>query len=790
MESLNINFVGDLPGISTDDTFVISGEADYVHVSGLLRDDHAKKYRAIWVRREHHFKWLEAQADHCNLKAARPIAFARKSPRLLLHEKWGMEIPVWLTDAMILDSDLLETSLPAGATDVATALLNPHFGQLPASFPANRAGSLAEKASESGSSNLLTKPLVAAAWNSLLERWARDSLQPWVKPFCERLAKPTKLWSDLTVWRLLSRYPISALDYALDPAASGFVRNVPVDSTREMALSPEGRRLALDQIEPILESTKEGAVTHSEFRNFLNFVSGELVEEFAGIEAILDKAGFEVSSEDIVEMTLRFKTCPGVSSSRLSRLKLFVRPQKPDVVAGDDCNAESWIRWSREQYLPYRWWQIERRKADSEVEHTVATFSDWYCRNFPQIHGDASLSAVQTLSRWREKILSDQVSLILLVDNLPWFFRDLLEKALAGAGLHRHESGAAFVPLPSHTAVCKPLIVAGRADATGSDYLKMLSARSVEEWNSRPVHYLGGVDQLTALTPDSEPCVVLLNYLAADTALHSDAEASGSSWSDQIELLYGNLARAVGEFARRVSHSASEIGVYVLTDHGSTFVLPEERLAPDAQLSKKLFPNEKHRSATLTETEANEIPKNFWTLGHRFISPFAPGVHFIPRGHNTVASPGARPIFCHGGATPEEVIVPHGVFRLHAAQWTSPKLRFLNLDLSAGYARFYIKRIMPLSIEIQNSNSEEIRLESVILVPAVGEVRSFDAVTTLPKGTQSTSVVLYLSNEATNASAITFELSFRIGQDLISQRIELPAKITSAASGGIDLKNL
>lgn len=782
--------MGELPGKSSGDTFVISSEADYVKVSALLRETLAEEYCAIWVRREHHFKWLDVQAEQCGLKVRRSMTFARTTPRSLLQERWGMEIPEWLTDAMILQAGLLDTSLPTGATDVATALLKPLFGQLTWSFPTLGAGLLAETASKNETTDRLTSPVLGAAWSALLDRWARESDQTWVKSFCERLAaQPKKLWSDLTIWRLLNRYPHSALDYGLDPAAAAFVREVPVESIRDMELSPEGRRLALDQIEQILESTKADIVTHAKFRAVLDSASGELVEEFAGIESILGKAGFDVSTADLAEVRQRFKACSGVSSARLARLSLFVRPQKPDMV-GDDFDAASWVRWSQEQYFPYRWWQIERRMADAEVEKSAAKFGDWYCRNFPQVHSDAAFSAVQTLSRWREKIMSDRMSLILLVDNLPWFFWELFEKALVGTGLHRHESGAAFVPLPSHTAVCKPLIVAGRADAAGSDYLKMLTARSAEEWNSREVRYLSGVDQLSTLNPGSDPCVVLLNYLAADTALHSDAEASGSSWSDQLELLYGNLAQAVGEFARRLSSSVPEIGIYVITDHGSTFVLSEERLAADAQLSKKLFPNEKHRSATLTEAEADEIPANVWTLGHRFVSPFAQGIHFIPRGHNTVASPGARPLFCHGGATPEEVIVPHGIFRLYPANWTPPRLRFLDLDLSAGHARFYIKRIVPLAIEIQNSNSEEIRLESIRPVPGVGEVRAFDAVVIPPKGTNATTVSLYFSNEAINVSAMAFELTFRIGQDMISQKIELPIKITSATSGGIDLKNL
>jgi len=791
VDTLTVNFVGDLPGGSSGDMCVVATDADYVNASGLLRENLAQEYRAFWVREEHHFKWIEAQVEHCGLRMHRAITFARTTPASLLRDRWGMEIPGWLTDQMILDSELLEVFLPPEATNVGPGLLASLFGLLPGAFPFHRAGFLAQKASEPGVIDALKKPVFAAAWKAVLADWAQaESL---VSSFCERLAQnPQKLWADLTTWRLLDRYPESALDYALDPATVAFLRTFPADSLQEMTLSPEGRQLAVDQIEQIFGSAKTGVLTHTKFRHLLEAVSGELVEEFTGIESLLGKAEFDISGADVAEIRSRFKTCSGMSAVRLARMGLYVRPPKPvEMAENESFDAASWVRWSQEQYFPYRWWQIERRMTDPDVERSVMAFSAWYCQNFAQVQGEADLSAIQTISRWRERILSDQVSLILLVDNLPWFFWELLEKALAASGLHRHESSASFVPLPSHTSVCKPLIVAGRVDASGSEYLKMLSARSKDEWNTRPVHYASGVDQLASLQLGSDPSVVLLNYLAADETLHGDAEASGSSWSEQLALLYGNLAQAVGDFARRASSgTGKEVGLYVLTDHGSTFVLPEERLSADAQLTKKLFPNEKYRSATLNTVEADQIPENLWTLGYRFVSPFAKDVHFIPRGHNTVASPGTRPIFCHGGATPEEVIVPNGIFRLYPASWTLPRLRFLDIDLSAGHARFYIKRIVPIQIEIQNANSEECRLESIEVHPSVADVREFDTVVIPAHGTSTTTASLYFSAAATSVSTITFNLSLRIGQDALSQKIELPVKISSATSGGLDLKNL
>jgi hypothetical protein len=382
------------------------------------------------------------------------------------------------------------------------------------------------------------------------------------------------------------------------------------------------------------------------------------------------------------------------------------------------------------------------------------------------------------------------VSLILLVDNLPWFFCGMFEKALAEAGLHRHTSGYSFAPLPSHTAVCKPQLVSGRQDATGSDYLKLLRDRSEDEWQGRAVHYLMGVDQLAALPASGEPYVALLNYLAADEVLHRDAAAEGSSWTEQLTLLFGNLAKAVGDFAKQASQGGKNFGLYLVTDHGATMILPDERKAADAQLTKKLFPNEKHRSATLGPEEVQQVPENLWSLGHRLESPVGGSTHFIPRGHNTVAATGPRLTFSHGGATPEEVLVPSGLFRTYSAQWATPRVRFVDLDMASGRARFYIKRIVILTFEVQNPNSEACRLDGIELAPQVGEIRHFDSVLIPAKGTAQGTLSLYFSDSALSAEKLTLSFDLRIGQDALPYSIELPVAITSATAGGLDLRNL
>lgn len=793
MANLQLKHIGELPGTPPDRTLLVATDQDYCFLVAELRRDLASAYDAIWIRQPHHFAWLQALLEHTGLSHLRPAEFSHTTARDLLASKWQILIPDWLTNELILSEKLLDRELPPGTHEhVASALLAPYFGGLSAAFPRAQAGVLSEKASApTFQSALAGNPVLKAAWENTLSAWPLPDSTSWSNGFCERLrSNPKKLWADLTVWRLLAKYPPDALEFALDPAAVSFVQSVPGDVLLDMSLNVEGRALALDQIQIVLDQALSGIATRTRFEALLAAVSGELWEEFDGLESLLALDKFKPERRDVDTIARRFKSCPEVTPTALAKLELCLPPLQPAALDPAHTDATSWVKWFQEEYSPYRAWQTARKVINPAVEKTVGDFSEWYCREFVHVHADPALSAVQALSQWRPSILADSVSLILLVDNLPWFFWPLFERALADAGLHRHQTQPRFVPLPSLTSISKPAIVSGGWNAVGSDYAKMLEARSAEEWSGRTVQYFSGVDQLAAHKDFSAPTVLLLNHLAGDDALHSDAAAEGTTHSEKLALLYQSLGQAVGEFAQRASQQGRKFGLYVLTDHGASFILPPETKSVDAQLTKRLFPNEKYRSATLSAAEASGIPANLWELGFRFTNPCHSGddVHFIPRGHNTVASL-SKQVYSHGGATPEEVIVPTGVFRLFRAHWVEPAVRFVT-KLKDGRAPFYVKRMANVEIEIQNTNPEECRLESVTMVPAVGEIRAFSPVTVAPKSSGKVTVSLYFAAHATTTPLLTFDFRFRLAQEILTRHVELPVAISSAAATGTDLTNL
>lgn len=792
VEPLRVNYIGNLVAEAPGGTLSVISEVDFLTVCNELRRNVAEDYQAVWIHKKHHYAWLKVYIENFGVSTIRSVDFAEITPHDVLEQKWGLKVPSWLTDVLIVEGKLLDLSPPQGNWGSADSiLLADLFGELGEQLPLKHAGSIVEKASELTIRTALSSDAVRhQAWTSLVKRWAETAAASWVPGFCERLlSDPEKLWRQLTIWRLLHRYPAELLDFALEPVALGFVRTVPVNSLEGMSLHPIARSLALDQIRPYFAQVRKTKLDRKAFASLAEAVSGELQEEFNELETLLQHPAFTVESSDIQAVVERFVQCGSVGASAIARLRLFVRPPQPSTPDPDSVDADAWVNWFHKEYLPYRWWQTERGEHDALVEKSVGNFSEWYCHEFPHVHSDLQRSAMQVISGWKTSILKDTVSLILVVDNLPWFFWESFERAFAAAGLLLHESRDCFAPLPSRTSTCKPALISGTWDASGSDYKKMLEQRSAHDWNGRAVQYLPGADQLSTIGEPQEPCVLLLNYLASDVTLHADAAAAGTTHAADLDHLYQGLAKTVGEFAKRVCREERGFGLYVVTDHGSTCTLPSERQNIDAQLSKKLFPEEKYRSASFDKEVS--IPDNLWQLGHQFTNPMATDglVHFIPRGHNTVAAGSNRKVYSHGGATPEEVITPCGVFRLFRAAWTPPNVRFLNLKMKNGKAAFWIKRMSNIEIEIQNPNTGECHLESISIFPEIGEVRDFTHTSVPSSAVGAATMSLYFDSGAKTVTTLRFDLTFRVAQETLTRSIELPVEFGSV-TGGLDLNDL
>ena len=472
-----------------------------------------------------------------------------------------------------------------------------------------------------------------------------------------------------------------------------------------------------------------------------------------------------------------------------------LKPSRPTLIESEEVwSCEEWIRWTAEEYITYRIWQVHNGQFDEDLEKTVARFSDWYISEYASIHKDPDLSLTHCLRNISPNDSSSEFTIILLVDCLPIAFMKLLDDALRNVGLSRHALHYRFAGLPTITEYNKTALLSGKWQNKAGNYEAVLKNRSASDWNGENVVYLSNLKSLSEMEAPQETTIAVLNFVDGDEILHSDVEAKGTTHEDELHRIYSRMAESVNRLSQEWVGSKEHFNVYVVTDHGACRILDEEKRSFDSTVINKLFTNEKYRFSAVTEDQVNEIPDNLWVLGHRFKRPFSDEnvIYFLPRGHNTVRQTGMGKGYMHGGATPEEVIVPIAIYKMVKSAWKTPSVRFLSLDLDkeTGAAKFYIQRVVTLEIEIQNLNSVEIRILRAIVISPDTDLKNCEFVTVTPGSVNTLQMSCYFKKTALGEKSLEIEIVYEIAGEQRTLPITLDSEFKSAMVSGFSLKDL
>jgi len=607
---------------------------------------------------------------------------------------------------------------------------------------------------------------------------------------CEALPdESTTVWQWLSAWSLLRNYPDELLERILSLDHVSFVRGIPEEGVNDIALEPNARGEALTQIDLLMRDISSQVCSSEDFRKVVGWLSGRLPEEFRHVSRLLSGGRFEPTCDDIEPVEGRFRTCPGVSRSQLKSLRHSVRPDYPTLIdASETWDADRWIQWTVDEYTPYRDWQVHNRRFDAELEKTVVRFSDWYVESYLNIQGDMDLGLAHSLSFLATGEFSNGLSIVLIVDCLPVSCASLMDSALRDVGFRRHGLRCRYAALPTTTENNKQALVWGTPEVSQNTYESLLKERSARDWGGTQTHYVPSLKALSDLKLTSDPAVVVVNYVDGDDLMHADVEARNTTYEEELSRLYFHLAETVAEFCERWPGGREDISLHLVTDHGACRVLEEETRTFDSSLINKLFDDEKHRVAHIASDQAEKIPENLWNIGYRFEPPFASteGIHFLPKGHNTVRKSRAKQGYKHGGVSPEEVIVPVGVYRMTAVSWKKPAIRFMNLDMvkTGDRARFYIQRIVTVEIEVQNPNSSSLRVIGLEVTGPGADIKSMKLPTVSPGSVEILRTELYFRKTALQAGSLDIKLAYEIGGEEFGLSTSLPTEFKSAMSGG------
>ena len=146
----------------------------------------------------------------------------------------------------------------------------------------------------------------------------------------------------------------------------------------------------------------------------------------------------------------------------------------------------------------------------------------------------------------------------------------------------------------------------------------------------------------------------------------------------------------------------------------------------------------------------------------------------------------------HGGATPEEVIVPAALYKMVKLAWKTLAARFLNIDLvkETGRAKFYIQRVVTLNIELQNPNATDIRVLRATVISPETDLKGCETVT-IPAGSVSLLTMnCYFQKAASGEKPLAIDILYEIAGVQNTLPLVLESEFKSAMTGGFSLKEL
>ncbi len=655
-----------------------------------------KKNQTIILAQPVLLQWLK------NLASRYPqgtFVFETLDSRAALVQRWGMVIPISVTNEDILQVGLLNLDIhPQPGFTFEDTLLDHFYSFLLVSrtFPFTQlAGLLNAVDPEKWQSNRAI-PLLARVLDARLEEWKNKSRSSEQRYLVELFAlNPQDLKKKLMRFCVLRSYPsigenLLGSDYGIFKALRLQLEDLAVNE----AEIPE----VVLQVTYYLNNHHPN--TPEELAALVESVSGLLGVEFDAIEGHLRGHPEWVSPKLLDLIESKFGSLSRRYTQRLSALRGLIRPSKPALpdLAWD---ADAMLVWAVNAYLPYQAWCDAHDQFEPELYQLGDIFSQWLMSRWDNLHANSRRMVFNILpNKAAELKQPGAVNLVLVIDNLGWSFSAMLQDLFLERGFFLSSSEPYLAMLPSETEISKKCLLSGAVGYQSIDdktYKGIIEKGWVPYFNNTAFRYISDIGSLSAVQT-IEASTYVVNYLAVDKALHKSSDEIGMPHREHIRHLLENLVNKVFQFVEKHQLQDS-IRIHVVSDHGSTRISNETQNDIDPSFfTQNGFDVRSHRYLYVGNEQFAGLAENF--KEDCFFLPanefFIPSNALCARRANRFTSLG-KDIYVHGGLLPEEVIVPSMVF-----EPTAVPLQDLTLNLRKNVFRYGLETI---ELEVGNPNA-------------------------------------------------------------------------------------
>jgi len=680
----------------------IASPADYVegyhHIANSI---HTGKNLRVLVTNRRVSRWLKVMAEKYGYEY---VVVEELTPRHVFQDQTGiMDLPEEVTDSRLLDSGLLDLQIPAApGASFDDYLLRVFFGDfltLPNGL--RRISDIITGYDPQQWAEALERPLVREIFQRRI-RLLRDELQSqgqvaelqlldWID------VSPQVLIRSLFALKVLTSYP-EELGYRVFGSIYRDLKRSNLDLRRVPPVL-RGNEQTLNEINLYLERVL-ATPGEWELDSLLEHVSGCLEIEFDAIERLLALGAFEVSRDPVRRIQAKFtslQSSPRIAQA-LADLDLLITrnpPSPPDP----SWDADSWIQWATQDYLPYRYWLENTGRLDDQIGEIANTYAEWLYRNYGQLLYHSDRMVWKALLNLREEMKEHSGPvLVVVIDNFNTKFYSDLRIPMQHQGFYEHHVHYCFSLLPSCTEVSKRALMTGHyAPFPETAYQNQVEGA----WSGRlgkRIKYLGSIGELRRIS-EHQHDIYFLNYLPLDMTLHQNESQTGVSHAQAVRNYLSLLAQDVSAFSRRIG-AERDLMVVVVSDHGSTRIPRGTVNVIQKKYYQERAQDRHHRYIAISDHELERLPKNvkFDCFVFRRDS-FELSTNYLVARRLYRFLPTDDDAYIHGGLTPEETLVPLAIYR---PATISPKpLTVILLDS----APIYTGTKVDLRLEITNINN-------------------------------------------------------------------------------------
>ncbi len=726
--------------------------------------------------------WLRRMAKQ---RGEKHFAFVDVTPRSRLAERWGVEIPAWVSDRAIQRAGLLDEPVSARAGEsfsdvVLRCFFSPHLtdDRLPTLHLVELLDDLDEQRDEGHVDRLLRR-----IYRRRLDHWAQGAKSAGERYLVQLLRDdPHRLRALLAQLKALRGYPAEVAERAVGKRADQLL-SLDLNLTG-LDVDDAEMEAAVDQIAVHLNRLKEQEPSLELLHTLVRQVSGELEIEFQTLYELIVERDIAIDRPLVDRIEERFAPIRPRIIDRVERLRLLIPPERPSAPNPEgDWATSDWLRWAVEEYLPFRFWLEETERRDEKVEAFAADYADWL-----RAHYDALLPSFPHIvyralhnEEQMEHLTGRQPVLFIAIDNFNYKSLEHLERFFEEAGFYASTTTPYLSMLPTCTEVSKKCLFTG----SHSPFERTAYERPIlDAWSPRLknrhlayVPNLGALKEVAAQRPD----VAFLNHVLIDNTLHRSQVELGVPHAKEVRRRLSDLVGAVKDFARRID-AERDLVVIICSDHGSTRIPADAPNIIDQPFYTKRLDNPHHRYIALSDEEMERLPDNVDFECYRLRK----GVfdlnenYLVARGYGRFKRTDEA-AYVHGGLTPEETIVPLCVFQPVVEEAKDLTVRLLDDEFRYG-AKGTVR------LELVNVNPYpclDVRLE--ILDEKV-EHNSAE-LGALP-ARQDTGVDIPVRIWRRDMAELRLLISYQVLRERRRQLEELPITIRSMMESGFDLEEL